>query len=86
MLWANVTSAHNFFQFSEGTFSQQLFELTKFHLAKFFIKNRFGDQIGVGPGSVTERWPFQKSARKSAFFRKKIKINLKKMVFFAYIF
>ena len=31
--------------------------------------------LGVGPGSVTESWPFRKSARKSAFFRKKIKIT-----------
>ena len=28
--------------------------------------------LGVGPGSVTEPWPFRKHARKSAFFRKKI--------------
>ena len=34
--------------------------------------------LGVGPGSVTERWPFRKNARKSAFFRKKIKNYLKK--------
>ena len=31
--------------------------------------------LGVGPGSATERWPFRKRARKSAFFRKKIKIT-----------
>ena len=24
--------------------------------------------LGVGPGSVTERWPFRKSVRKSVFF------------------
>ena len=31
--------------------------------------------LGVGPGSVTERCPFRKNARKSFFFRKKIKIT-----------
>ena len=36
----------------------------------------------VGPGSVTERWPSQKNARKSPFFLKKIKITF----FFRYSF
>ena len=37
-----VSSPLNFFQFSEDTFSNQLFELNKFHLLKFCQKFRFG--------------------------------------------
>ena len=30
----------------------------------------------MGPGSATECWPCRKNARKSVFFRKKIKITI----------
>ena len=46
-----------------------------------FINHNNTPGTRVGPGSVTERWPFQKHARKSVFFRKKIKITLKKYFF-----
>ena len=37
--------------------------------------------LGVGPGSVTERWPWRKTARKSVFFSRKSKITFKKIFF-----
>ena len=45
--------------------------------AKIFllIYNMILQGLGVGPGSVTERWPSRKNARKSPFFLKKIKIT-----------
>ena len=38
-------------------------------------KNKKEQGLGVGPGSVTECWPFRKRVRKSVLFRKKIKIT-----------
>ena len=55
-------------------------------IGNILLKHPFSNQIfvvrilqglGVDPGSATERWPYRKNARKSAFFVKKIKLPKK---------